>query len=400
MDMQKKIIDLENISRKKMLYLLGGAVLGLSGSALLINQLAQEKQQALSLDKYTIDDQKTLRAWQKLPKLAQHILFFEAELTSKEQFSQAVLNLAKIVYLAQRKINRLASPLIQLSLLHDILVNEVGIKFNSKNELFFLNAVNNKTLGNLEAVILFKIVGERLNWPLFYVATRDYIFLRWTDNKQNINYDPLANKSFKDAYFIERFYLSKKSMENNTYLVNLPDIFVNALLCELRGAYYARLAQKSTKAEVIENIRLAWTAYQQALHYHEYYVSALHNIANINIFYAAVVPDIEPQQVYEQTSKSLRILNDIIEFDPNDLTAHLEKISVWLYLISYLKSKKESPDMIRKYFNYAQNELNLVKNKYAREFNRFKKPSIFTEGFTDVAKQIEVVEKQLKQVLI
>ena len=159
--------------------------------------------------------------------------------------------------------------------LNHLIFNRLNIK--SSHDLedpanLFLSSVLTRKQGYCVGIAsLYLVLAERLELPLFAVATPEHLFLRYDDGTTHINIETFQHGAhLADEQYIREHSIPEKSVRNGVFLRNLTANEFIAQIHNNLGVIYSKRQQYD----------LAGREYQQALELHPKFPAALYNMAN------------------------------------------------------------------------------------------------------------------------
>ena len=163
--------------------------------------------------------------------------------------------------------------------------------------------------------LLYKAVGEEMNWPIELVYVPGHVFVRWIkDNGEYINWETTSGEALGDDYYKAGFNINKDRLKKGIYLKNLNDEDIRAM------AYFNVAVNKLDHRDYKEAIRFANNSL----------IKQWKDMDCQSVRAFAYIGDL-------QFKKSVKNFNRIITFDPYFTEAYLGK---GLSLACQLKFKR------------------------------------------------------------
>ena len=99
------------------------------------------------------------------------------------------------------------------------------IFYKDASNVFLQGLLTGKKMGTCASMpVLYVAIARRLGYPVYLVSTKGHLFCRWEDDKERMNFEGTGEGVRNDpdeAYHKFPYPLSKREIENSTYLKNL-----------------------------------------------------------------------------------------------------------------------------------------------------------------------------------
>jgi formylglycine-generating enzyme required for sulfatase activity/regulator of sirC expression with transglutaminase-like and TPR domain len=271
-------------------------------------------------------------------------------------------------------------------------VDARGIPINDE-ELFLHGMLKTKRGYCMNLSLLYLILGQKLDLPLFGIPLPNHFFVRYESGKKQINIEATEmGASFSDSFYRQR-YLASSGKESSYFLKNLNTkqtlgaYFSNIGMVYYqnqkfeRAVFYLQLSTKTNPASIdaqnnLANIYSEQKKYKEAIQHYEFALKA--SPGNISTLFNLGL-------VYQQSGNlnaAIENFLQVVQIDNNFVPAHQRLANL------YLKSNRITSSLLHlKALGKLQPESIQNKINIANAFGRLGQHALSIQTLKDIQKQ-------------
>ena len=141
-----------------------------------------------------------------------NLLYLELKITDKSIIKQTYNILGEILKRIKKDIKNNFTPKEKLIKIYDILKNDFKLNYNeSSSDLFSKNLIN-KNIKCDTSSFIYLVISQELNWPIYCMLLPNHMFIRWSDNLNEFNFETTNSGIYKEEFYIKEYKISDSNI--------------------------------------------------------------------------------------------------------------------------------------------------------------------------------------------